>query len=430
MKKTVLLSCLFFLLCASADAQLLKTLGQRVKQKINERIERKTDEATDKGLDKVEDAANHSAKKDKKSKQWEAVEKGGIPVGSEIEKSAAGNTNNEVFSSYSKFDFVSGNRILFYDDFSADHTGDFPSKWNTNGSGEVVQADDEAKYFQLRGGSLYLPAMQSALPDEFTVEFDLKTSGLTDKISSVAYLDIILDNNRNFQQGDKRAVASLSFCQYNPDGLTIHSEGGDMGKIRNVLREDYRQEMKQGAHISIAVNKKRFRLWVNARKLVDAPTFLPPGASYLKFYLRGFDTDYKLMKVFIGNVKIAAGGEDLRSKLITEGHWSTTGILFNVNSSEVRPESYGVLKEIAEVLKNNPKVKVKIIGHTDSDGDENSNLKLSQNRAASVKTILTKKFGIDNSRMTTEGKGESSPVADNSTAKGKAQNRRVEFVKL
>src|SRR5690606_8378281 len=128
-------------------------------------------------------------------------------------------------------------------------------------------------------------------------------------------------------------------------------------------------------------------------------TFMPPGASYLKLALRGFDTDYRQMKVYIGNVKIAAGGIDLRNELISKGRWTTHGILFDVGSAKVRPESYGVLREIATVLKQNPDIRVRIIGHTDADGAEELNLKLSGERAAAVRGVLAKEFEIAEDRM-------------------------------
>jgi outer membrane protein OmpA-like peptidoglycan-associated protein len=87
------------------------------------------------------------------------------------------------------------------------------------------------------------------------------------------------------------------------------------------------------------------------------------------------------------------------------------------------------LNDIATVLKENPAVSVKIIGHTDSDGDDALNLDLSKRRAESVRSELSSKFGIDASRMQTEGAGESKPVAPNDTPSNKAMNRRVEFVK-
>ena len=88
-----------------------------------------------------------------------------------------------------------------------------------------------------------------------------------------------------------------------------------------------------------------------------------------------------------------------------------------------------MLKEISEVLKKYPEIKVNIVGHTDSDGSDAANLELSKKRAAAVKDALAKDFGIDASRMNSDGKGETVPVADNKTKEAKAQNRRVEFIK-
>ncbi|TMI91767.1 MAG: OmpA family protein, partial [Bacteroidetes bacterium] len=86
--------------------------------------------------------------------------------------------------------------------------------------------------------------------------------------------------------------------------------------------------------------------------------------------------------------------------------------------------------EMANVLKEISDLKVKIVGHTDADGNDVSNLDLSKRRADAVKDMLTKEFGIDASRMETDGKGESEPIDNNTTPAGKANNRRVEFIKI
>jgi outer membrane protein OmpA-like peptidoglycan-associated protein len=120
----------------------------------------------------------------------------------------------------------------------------------------------------------------------------------------------------------------------------------------------------------------------------------------------------------------------MRSKLITEGKLVTYGIYFDVNKDVVKPESYGTIKGIADVLKENPTVNVKIVGHTDSDGDDKSNLDLSKRRAASVKDALVNSFGIDAARIETDGKGEGESIAPNDSGVNKALNRRVEILKL
>jgi outer membrane protein OmpA-like peptidoglycan-associated protein len=90
----------------------------------------------------------------------------------------------------------------------------------------------------------------------------------------------------------------------------------------------------------------------------------------------------------------------------------------------LRTASYAALNDVIVILNENESVKLKIDGHTDSDGSDEFNLKLSDGRAASVKKYLVSK-GIDESRLISEGFGESMPVADNKTAAGKQQNRRV-----
>jgi outer membrane protein OmpA-like peptidoglycan-associated protein len=89
----------------------------------------------------------------------------------------------------------------------------------------------------------------------------------------------------------------------------------------------------------------------------------------------------------------------------------------------------GIIRQISQVLQQESSMGLKIVGHTDADGSEDTNLKLSKDRAAAVKDALITIYNIDESRLSTEGKGETVPVADNDTADGKAQNRRVEFIK-
>jgi outer membrane protein OmpA-like peptidoglycan-associated protein len=137
-----------------------------------------------------------------------------------------------------------------------------------------------------------------------------------------------------------------------------------------------------------------------------------------------------MLSFYIGNLKVATGKPDSRHKLVEEGRFSTTGILFDVQSAAIKPESSGVVREIAMLMKVNPDMRLKVVGHTSSDGEDAANLELSRKRAAAVKEMLVKEFGVDETKLETEGRGETQPVADNKTREGKAQNRRVEFIKL
>jgi OOP family OmpA-OmpF porin len=100
------------------------------------------------------------------------------------------------------------------------------------------------------------------------------------------------------------------------------------------------------------------------------------------------------------------------------------GINFDFNKANIKPEAQGVLDAAAEVLKENPDVKVRVSGYTDGIGPEAYNQKLSERRANAVRDYLAS-HGVDGSRLTAVGYGKSNPVADNATADGRAQNRRV-----
>ncbi len=106
------------------------------------------------------------------------------------------------------------------------------------------------------------------------------------------------------------------------------------------------------------------------------------------------------------------------------------GIYFDVDKATIKPESYPVLDEAAKILKENPSIRVEIQGHTDSDGSDEYNQKLSEARAASVVNYFVMQHGIDSRRLVSKGYGESLPVASNATESGKELNRRVEFVIL
>ena len=326
---------------------------------------------------------------------------------------------------YSNFDFVAGGKILMFDDFSLDNIGDFPSKWNTNGTGELVTIDNE-KWFKLAGNSVYIPDLPSDLPQDYTIEFDMLTE-LDKKTSSQAKLEIWLEDNNLFNPSKNRAKVEIPLCLFISVGFIVENEVARKRVIRNTIEKDIRNLLSQKNHISIAVNGKRFRMWVNENKVVDVPRLIPENIVSFKLHPR--DIRDGIDKVFINNVKIAQGGLDLRSQLLKDGKFSTTGILFNSGSDTIKPESFGVLKEIAEALQQDSILNLNIIGHTDADGNDGQNLILSEKRAASVKNALSSQFNIDKNRLKTEGKGETEPVDTNTTTEGKANNRRVEFVK-
>ena len=134
--------------------------------------------------------------------------------------------------------------------------------------------------------------------------------------------------------------------------------------------------------------------------------------------------------IYIGNIRVAEGGRDLYDDLAENGRVSTHGILFGVNSAQIRPESTPTLEEIAEMLQEHPDLRIAIEGHTDNTGDDAHNQELSERRAEAVRMFLVETYGIEPDRLESAGLGESKPVDSNDTPEGRQNNRRVELVKL
>ncbi|MDE3244929.1 MAG: OmpA family protein [Acidobacteriota bacterium] len=124
-------------------------------------------------------------------------------------------------------------------------------------------------------------------------------------------------------------------------------------------------------------------------------------------------------------VDAAAMGNDLKAT----GHIALYGIYFDTNKSEMKPESKPALDEIAKLLKQDPGLKLKVVGHTDGTGAHDANMKLSQARGEAVVQALVTQHGVAASRLKGYGVGPLAPVATNDTDQGRAKNRRVELVK-
>jgi outer membrane protein OmpA-like peptidoglycan-associated protein len=128
-------------------------------------------------------------------------------------------------------------------------------------------------------------------------------------------------------------------------------------------------------------------------------------------------------------VRFAESAPDFGQTIVASGRYVSHGILFDTNSDRLKAESAPAIQAVARALGTNPALKLLIEGHTDSVGNDASNLDLSKRRAEAVKAVLVSQFSVDASRLTTNGLGATKPLDSNDTPQGRAQNRRVEFVK-
>ncbi len=425
-----------------------QSILDRIKQKAKNKVDQKVDEKLDKAVSKPIDAADDAVSGKSKKKQTGNTDNNTNTGNSEDANSSKGNSKSssgEGFKSYSKFDFVPGEKLVAAEDFSQDNVGDFPDKWNTNGSGEIVTTNLAAgKYLMSQKEAVFYPEWINSLPENFTIEFDLLSNTNYNYYSGYFSIGFTTEKNigkdwRSFGRfgngGTSNDLVQIGFHPTNAGANQGMSVFSSFHKGVQSLKNEVDQNMftsknaKTKVHISIWRQKQRVRVYLDDKKVWDIPKALEAEVKLNSLFFRNDGGDKEADAFYFGNVRVAVGAPDTRNKLITEGKFVTHGILFDVNSDKIKPESYGALKDIANVLTENAEVKVKIIGHTDADGDDKSNLDLSKRRADAVKAMLTKEFGVNAERMQTEGKGESQPVNVNTTLVGKANNRRVEFIK-
>ncbi|MEO5892622.1 MAG: OmpA family protein [Ferruginibacter sp.] len=349
-----------------------------------------------------------------------------------------------MVSGFSKYDFIPGEQIVYYDNFEQQPIAELPEGWNTTGTGEVVILDNiPGKWFRMHQPFNYLTSNEKEFSENYTVEFDLvlqlKNNGWMYPTFSIG----ILGTNgepaagNSFLKDYKKysaIIATLNPGEFKNSHIKLESFVDNKSYFNSDPKSIEALEKYYGkqVHIAILVQKERYRIWINAAKAFDVPKGVGANYKMNQLLFQVGQTNYKddQYGVYVSNIKVAQGLPDTRHKLVEEGKFSTTAILFDINAATIKPESGGVLKEIAGVLDQYKDIKVKIIGHTDNDGSDAANLTLSQKRAAAVKEALVNEFDIDAARIETAGKGAAIAVGDNKTKEGKAQNRRVEFIKL
>ena len=280
-------------------------------------------------------------------------------------------------------------------------------------------------------GGVFYPEGLNKFPDNFTVEFDVVFLRAEEGMDSDFPFEFISWIDGEEMAGLVPGNGGGTFTLRSSDITAFNWVNGEYGDIDNSNETDIVSTSANTSviKISVWVQKQRARLYVNEKKVFDLPKFFPAGMSLsrLRFNSNG---QYEENIYYLANLRVASGKPDVRNKLLTEGKLVTYGIYFDSGSDKVKPESYGTLKEIAEILNSESALRIMIIGHTDSDGEEAKNLDLSKRRGASVKKSLVSDFNIADSRIETDGKGESESIAPNTTSEGKASNRRVEILKL
>ena len=398
----VLAAALLFTLPGPARAGLL----DRLKEKAEGVVERELDEAVETATAPQEEQQEEAPPPKRGNPKKPATGTSGTPA------AATGAAAPEVYGN--RFDFVPGDKVLVFDDFGDTDVGEYPARWTMKDGGgnpvEVVEIggkrfvksrfqgdEQESSLHWLRY------AVKGDLPRDFTIELDADLAGP---------FSVVFSNISGF------GGQELKFNENIDGGVTSPNASGKLPKATGVQ------------HVSIAVSGTQVKVYVGGeRVLADSDGVERPVARIGMAFLpvSGFGTagDHQLFGAF----RLAEGGKPAKQMLAGEGRIVTHGILFDTGSDVIKPESGPTLRTILALLNDDKALAFSIEGHTDDQGGANVNGPLSERRAASVKAWLVKQ-GVDAGRLTTKGFGDTRPIDQARTPEARANNRRVEFVRV
>lgn len=440
MKFLKIISVFVFLIAWSTpvQGQFLKKLAKKAEEKIEReaerRSERRVNKKIDEGFDEIEDEIDGKNKDKKKDKKKKGTDQDNKKADSKTNDSVSDNDAEESTESkpkkptvvWNKFDFVPGDTVIFEDGPSADEeNGEFPSRWDlVKGQVEIANVDGENVLMFIDGNPEIIPYLKNSnedyLPEVFTIEFDYYKPAKGNRITVYLY----------DRKNQKKLLGST---KVNPNQYFDISHHGVSDKLDDAYgehpdRDDYTfNEKGFWTHISIAYTHGKLKVYMDDVRVINIPHFsgTPAGLS-LQAYWADLEEDKPF---YFKNIRIAKGGVKYYDRVLSEGKIIVNGIKFDVNKASLRPESMGPINNIFEMMQKNPDLKFSVEGHTDSDGVDAANQSLSEARAKTVMNQLIS-MGIAQNRLKSTGWGESKPIDNNSTAEGKANNRRVEFVKF
>ena len=309
-----------------------------------------------------------------------------------------------------KADFVPGEKVLFYDDFS-DMAGDEPPPhWKVRGAVAELQVGGGIRQMTVKGESVTLTPNLKDLPKNFTMEQDF-TIGEGNPDCQPEMEWTFRDKNGN--------TGLLLRTKQRGDGWWMRLDTNeDLGE--NTFPVNWSQPVK----LALWIQNGRVRLYLNEARIFDVnQVTLPEIATVDEHMWTG------VKSVGYRFVSFGESTPDFGQSIASSGRYVSHGILFDTDSDHLKPESAPIIKTIAAGLQASPSLKLEIEGHTDSTGNASHNLDLSKRRAEAVKAVLVAQFNVDASRLTTAGMGDTKPIDSNDSPQGKAQNRRVEFVR-
>lgn len=412
---TALVLLIFGLTACSAG----EYLTDRFEKEAEDRTKGAADETVERSFDAAENTVRCAVGDDKCIEQAKAQ---GKPVavtdeeGNVVKEIPGDEGSASIENANTNYDFKPGDRVLFAEDFSNDNVGDFPRRLEfVSGSWEVVEWQGRRFLRNTSNRCAFKVPLHETLPERFTIEFD---AHFRHGNQQLAVATVEPERNR-VQHLEDRNFFHFTNAK---SGVDVSGDGVE------ALRRMDDPFAKGVVRARIMVDGSHAKVYLGKQRVANVPNAKLPRSNMIWFENTYFaDAEHP---IYIDNIRIAAGGRDLYSTLEAEGRVVVQDILFDTGKANIQSASAEALKQIAKLLDNHYDLELLIEGHTDDTGSFETNMKLSKERAEAVKTYLVEQLGIDASRLKTNGLGSTRPTASNDTKEGRAENRRVELVKL
>ena len=416
MKKLVMMLMVLVAMGSTTEVSaqsFLKKLGKKIEETAKRKVENKVERTTEKAMDAVLDGKGTSNNNGNNNAD-EVYDNGDGAAQSGSKKQAPQ-------MSWNKFDFVSGDEIIFEDNQATEQLGEFPSQWDmSEGNVEIAQMDAD-KVIVMYNNSRITPLMKEGknyLPEMFTVELDFWVDMRDNYPNGTGIYNFYLKNEKGERTTD------IEMWNMSDDGKTLYSgvriQAWSPSDEHKNIEENPTFEMGWN-RLSISFNKRALKIYINSTRVANIPNVGQANWFEIRTCSNGSE-------FYVKNVRIAKGAVPLYDRMMSDGKFITYGITFDVGKATIKPESMGEINRIVTLMTENPDLKFSVEGHTDSTGNAASNQTLSEQRSQAIVAKLVE-LGIAQDRLTAVGKGQNSPIADNNTDEGRAKNRRVEFVK-
>ena len=400
-----------------AEAQFGKRLKERLKKNAEDKA---IDKAVEKQDEAIESATSGESPEDTARATAAPTEPGSTtaadasaPAAASTAAGAGGAASPADKKVWANYDFVPGQRTLFFTDFTEDEVGNFPRRLEFKTGGmEIVEFEGGQRALKATSQSDFFIPLPEVLPEKYTIELDVisrKGQGV-----GASTFEILGGKERDRESSQ----VSWGNGYFNVEG----------GPVKVTFEtHDTERYLGKPASFRMLGDGKYLKAYVDEKRVANIPNaaFRRDKALFVRLEGRNDDQD----AVYITRIRVAESQKTIYDALKTDGRWATQGILFDTGKSNIKPESTPTLKQISATLKEHGDLKVEIQGHTDNVGKADANLKLSQARAEAVKAALTKEYGVGEGQLTAKGYGDTKPSADNKSAEGRANNRRVELVK-